>query len=353
MLDCVSDLVFLQTHNQQSMPSGSQMASGMNPAGHMMEGMLDDPGGSMCSMPAAGMSVMPGMVSGQSALADLVGSGQMRMSSQWSSQQQHQLHAMPPDYGQQFQSHVVMPASGMYAGKNGAGALSHVQRMRMSFGRGGLMHSQPAYVSDDLIPAYGGPMGHPSHSQDQMQMMMQQRCVQARLPRMEMGARVSGGGMGQPMMLGMQQQQRCATVGHLPVDIQQPPQHPPSFNCSLPSSPALPAQPGLRTHALGGKMTSLPRRPPPHYSDSVMMSPGGTGVQRTPMVLQNASVRTDLNSLNSYATASDQSRVRFSAVGANSEYCGMNVYSSSIEGLQHMKNPQRDMLSRFVNNLPQ
>lgn len=337
-----------ETHNQQSMPSGGQMTSGMNPAGHMMEGMLDDPGGPLCSIP-----VMPGMVSGQSsALADLVGSGQMRISSQWSSQQQqHQLHAMPPDYAQQFQSHAVMPAGGMYAGKNGAGALSHhMQRMRMNFGRGGPMHhSQPAYVGDDLMPPYGGHMGHPSQSQDQMQMMMQQRCVQARLPRMEMGARVGAGGMGQPMMLGMQQQ-RCATVGHLPVDVQPPPQHPPSFNCSLPSSSALPAQPGLRTHALG-KMTSLPpRRPPPHYSDSVMMSPGGAGGQRTPMVLQSTSVRTDLNS---YATAGDQARVRFGAVGANSEYCGMNVHPSSIEGLQHMKNPQRDMLSRFVNNLPQ
>lgn len=333
------------------MPSGSQMTSGMNPAGHMMEGMLDDPGGPLCNMPP-GMTVMPGMVSGQGALADLVGSGQMRIPSQWSSQQQqqHQLHAMPPDYGQQFPPHVVMPAGGMYVGKNGAGAISHMQRMRMNFGRGGPMHSQPAYVGDDLMPSYGGPMAHPSPSQDQMQMMMQQRCVQARLPRVEMGGRVNAGSMGQQMMLGMQQ--RCATVGHLPVDIQSP-QHPPSFNCSLPSSPALPvAQPGLRTHALG-KMVSLPRRPPPHYSDSVMMSPGGAGVPRTPMGLQNASVRTDLNSLNSYATASDQSRVRFSAVGANSEYCGMNIHSSSIEGLQHLKNPQRDMLSRFVNNLPQ
>lgn len=368
---------------QQQQQQQHMMSSGMNASSHMMDGMMDDPGGTMCNMPP-GM-IMSGMMPGQGSMVSDP-SGQPRMSSsQWlqQQQQQHQMRALHPDYGaHQFPPHMAL-GGGMYGGA-GHMSSSQMHRMRMNFGAGGgggggAMHQQQQqqspYIGDDMIPMYGGPSQQQQQQEMQMQMMIQQRRLQAR-PRMDVGPGAGGGGGAgaQSVLAGgaMVVSQRGATISHPPADLQQQQQQPPpSFPSSLPSNSALASpQPSTRTHAVLGKVAPSPRRPPPHYSDSVLMhqQQGGTSVtgsalQRTGAMataMPSSGGATDLNSSYASAVAADQARLRF-PVGTTPDFGSTSTgaaaagghSSLAIDGLQYSKNnPPRDSFSRFVNNLP-
>src|SRR6218665_1675899 len=340
------------------------MSPGMN--SHVMDGMMDDPGGTMCNMPPS--MIMSGMLSsGQGPDS----SGQPRMSSsQWLQQQHHQMRSLHPDYGgQQFPHHMALGGGGggMY-GSN----MSQMHRMRMNFGGGGggplhQQQQQSPYISDDMIPMYGGPSGHSQQHQQEMEMeMMEQRRLQAR-PRMDGGA---GQSVNLPGGMVISSSQRgIATISHPPsVDMHQQQQQPPSFPSSLPSNSALASQPSTRTHTVLGKVTPSPRRPPPHYSDSVLMHQqggassvtGGTMQRTSAMVTAMPSGATDLNPYASAVAAADQARLRF-PVGTTPDFGGTtggHSSSSTVDsGLQYSKNNPPSSLrysfsSPFVNSLP-
>lgn len=200
-----------------------------------------------------------------------------------------------------------------------------------------MAHPQ-AFGSDGMMMQYGS-MGH--MQQQQQQMVMHQKRMQL---KSQMGATIRPNNGPPPMSTTSVVSQRG--ISQMPLDM--PPQQP-QLSAANPQQPVLPcshtssmsSQAGLRTtHGLVKRAPS-PRRPPPHYTDTVSMQSVARRMVAGAMPTQHAAPE-----MNAYGA----DHLRF-PMGIVPDY-GPSIGSSQMEAVQQFSNNAHSSLSRFP-NMPQ
>lgn len=304
-----------------------------------MDDMIDDPSysmGHMSMMPNA-MGAMRPMMAGEQVGQG--GAGQMgspqwlQQQQQFQQQQQQQMRCMPSEY----QRYPRMPQQGL--GMYGGNLPPQVQRVRMNF-QSSMGHAQ-GFAGDGMMMQYGS-MSH--LQQQQQQMVMNQKRMQLK-PQMAPAA-IRPNNLPPQMSATSVVSQRG--IVQMPVEMPpQPQQQPQQSSSSAPQQPALPcslasSQANLRTaHGLV-KCAPSPRRPPPHYTDTVSM-------QSMARRMVPGTTRHVVSDRNPYGAE----HLRFPSMGMAPDY-GPSIATPQIEGgIQQFSNSAHGTLPRFPNNMPQ
>lgn len=343
----------------------------MSSAAHMMDDMIEDPNYAM----GGHMSMMPNSMGGMRPIMGVVdqmggqGAGAGRMASPQWLQHQQQMRCMPSEY-QRYPSHMSQQGMGMYGG--GGGLPPQVQRVRMNFGGGGGGGGHPqGFPSGD-----GGMMAQYNHmQQQQQQMMMHQKRMQLKSQMAAAAAASIRSGPPTGMqtapsqsIVSQQQQQRGLSQIQMEMQTtqtqqqqqQQPSQQPqqqttvpqaqqPTLPCSLPPpsmASSAPGASGLRPTTQGlAKRAPSPRRPPPHYADTVSMQSMARMQRMMPGVLapQHGA------GLEMAGYGTEQSHLRFPMAPDYSQSLG----GAPMEGVQQFPSSTHSSLARFPNNMPQ
>lgn len=302
--------------------SGLPMSGSMTGGGHMMDDMIDDPSYSM-----GHMSIMPNAMRPMMA-----GGGEQMGSSQWLQQQQfqqqqQQMRCMPSEY----QRYPRMPQQGL--GMYGGNLPPQVQRVRMNF-QSSMAHAQ-GFAGDGMMMQYGS-MSH--IQQQQQQVMINQKRMQM---KSQMVPAIRPNNLPPQMSATSVLSQR----GIVQMAVEMPPQQQPQPSSSAPQQPALPcslasSQTGLRpAHGLVKRAPS-PRRPPPHYTDTVSL-------QSMARRMVPGTTRHLASDRNPYGAE----HLRF-PMGMASDY-GSPITAPQMEGVQQFSNGTHSTLPRFPNNMPQ
>lgn len=335
-LHLVIAIVFQNPSNNDHVmaASGVPLSGGMSAGGHMMDDMMDDPHMGHMSMMPNSMGGMRTMMSGEQMVqggAGRMGSSQWLQQQQQQFQQHQQMRCMQSEY--QRYPHMSQQAMGMYGGN----LPPQVQRVRMNF-QGGMAHPQ-GFGGDGMMMQYGS-MSH-LQQQQQQQMVLNQKRMQLKT---QMGAVLRPNAGPSPMSATSVAAQRG--IGQMPVEMppQQPPavtpQQPPALPCSLALS--MSSQAGLRTtHGLAKRAPS-PRRPPPHYTDTVSMQSMARRTVTGMMAVQHGTPE-----MNTYGA----DHLRF-PVGMVPDY-GSSIGAPQMDNVQQFSNSTHGALPRFPNNMPQ
>lgn len=314
------------------------MSGCMTAGGHMMDDMIDDPTypmGHMSMMPNAmgGMRpMMAGEQMGQVAAGQMGSSQWLQQQQQQQFQQQQQMRCMPSEY----QRYPRMPQQGL--GMYGGNLPPQVQRVRMNF-QSSMAHAQ-GFAGDGMMMQYGS-MSHIHQQQQQQQMVMNQKRMQMK-SQMVPAIRPSNLPPQMSATSAMSQRGIVQVAVEMPQPQQQQQQQPSS---SAPQQPALPcslasSQAGLRpAHGLVKRAPS-PRRPPPHYTDTVSM-------QSMARRMVPGTTRHLASDRNPYGAE----HLRF-PMGMASDY-GSPITAPQMEAVQQFSNGTHSTLPRFPNNMPQ